>query len=175
MSRPCTICQSPNRKAIDEAILNGESERQIAVRFGSSQSSVHRHKAHPPAAIVKVESVQEIQEALTIADKLVEMERETKAILAEARAAIGKDNDLALRAIARLEKQYELRAKIEGELPEGGVTVQVLTQEIQIRDQKSAEEMQTIMEAVKHEADPETARRIVAFVEQRRNAGRPAR
>ena len=126
MSRPCSCCVSPARNSIDEAILNGEPESSIAARFNVSRSSVNRHKAHPPTSIVKAESIREVQEAVTIADKLASLEKETREILAEARGAIGKDNRLALQALARLERQYEIRARIEGELPGPTISVQII-------------------------------------------------
>ncbi len=43
MPRACTICQHPERAAIDEA-LRTESFRRVAVRFGTSPSAAFRHK-----------------------------------------------------------------------------------------------------------------------------------
>lgn len=134
MSRPCLCCTSPARNAIDEAILNDEPESSIAARFNVSRSSVNRHKAHPPTSIVKAETIREIRVAVTIADKLADLERETREILAEARGAIGKDNRLALQALARLERQYEIRARIEGELgPENQVNVFMSPEWVQVQ------------------------------------------
>jgi hypothetical protein len=55
----------------------------------------------------------------TLLDRLKELNRETAAILKEARAAGTKDNDLALKAIARAEKQMELEGRSLRELKEG--------------------------------------------------------
>ena len=43
---PCTICQHPERGAIDKAIKEGASLRDIAEKYGSSKSTLSRHKAH---------------------------------------------------------------------------------------------------------------------------------
>jgi len=46
MSMRCTCCSSPNRTAIDEAIVAGSPERAIAGRYGVTRTSIQRHKAH---------------------------------------------------------------------------------------------------------------------------------
>lgn len=58
MGSKCTICIHPKRKKIDAAILDGESRRSIANRFGVSEAAVQRHKKHilpkVPAEVVAV-------------------------------------------------------------------------------------------------------------------------
>ena len=53
-------------------------------------------------------------QAETLFERLKGLNRETAAILAEARAA--KNNVIALQAVARAEKQLELEARLLGEL-----------------------------------------------------------
>lgn len=43
---PCKVCQDPEREAIDKAIKEGVSLRDIASQYGISKSTVDRHKAH---------------------------------------------------------------------------------------------------------------------------------
>lgn len=44
---PCKLCQHPDREAIDKALQNGRSLRDIEAEFeGVSRSSLSRHKAH---------------------------------------------------------------------------------------------------------------------------------
>jgi len=43
---PCTICQHPEKESIDKAIKEGTSLRDIADKYGSSKSTLSRHKAH---------------------------------------------------------------------------------------------------------------------------------
>lgn len=50
MSRACTVCAHPDYKTIDQALLAGQSLRNIAARFGTSRSALHRHAHfHLPA------------------------------------------------------------------------------------------------------------------------------
>jgi hypothetical protein len=43
---PCKVCQHPERAAIDKALAEGVSLRDIASQYGISKSTVDRHKAH---------------------------------------------------------------------------------------------------------------------------------
>jgi hypothetical protein len=44
MPRPCGICTHPQRHAIDQALTAGEAFRNMAPRFGTSATALHRHK-----------------------------------------------------------------------------------------------------------------------------------
>lgn len=46
MPRVCTVCSSPDRAAIDEALTRGEPNRRIAARVGCGEASIRRHAAH---------------------------------------------------------------------------------------------------------------------------------
>jgi hypothetical protein len=43
MPRTCTICNRPDRDAIEHAVVTGGSMRDIAGRYGVSKSSLYRH------------------------------------------------------------------------------------------------------------------------------------
>ena len=55
MGRPCSICHHPERKAIEMALLDGNSGyRKVAKRFGLSESAVFRHRQnHLPALLAR--------------------------------------------------------------------------------------------------------------------------
>jgi hypothetical protein len=44
MPRPCSICTHSQRQAIDAALTAGEALRNMAPRFGTSVTALHRHK-----------------------------------------------------------------------------------------------------------------------------------
>jgi hypothetical protein len=107
------------------------SFRNLASRFGTSTAALQRHrKAHLSKAIakakearesasvelVKAKEATEVQEAGTLYEQLRGIGRDTREILEKAKAA--NDNELALKAIARVEKQLELLARLLGELDE---------------------------------------------------------
>jgi hypothetical protein len=124
MARLCTICVHPERALINGAILAEESYRSITERFGVSAGAIARHKAdHLPAHLAKAQEAAEVVQADGLLARLLSLNGETMEILKEARD--DKDNELALKAIARAEKQLELQAKLLGELSDG-TTVNVL-------------------------------------------------
>jgi hypothetical protein len=129
--RTCTICRHNGRDEIDQSLIAGEAYRNISRRTGTSVTALFRHKKdHLPATLaVCKQAAQEIQ-ATTLYSRLRLVHHQTATILQEALAS--RSPNLALAAIARLEKQIELEAKLIGELDESvkvavGVTVKPLT------------------------------------------------
>lgn len=84
---------------------------------------MQRHKDHLPGQLAKAHEAAEVVKADTLLDRLKELNAETRAILKETRE--GGNHDLALKAIARVEKQLELEAKLLGELQPEGMTINV--------------------------------------------------
>jgi hypothetical protein len=115
MPRKCTICSHPSQEEINAALLGPESLRTTASRWSVSKTALLRHKAdHLPASVVKAAAVEQEISGGKILDRLLELHRETAQILREARTT--KDNQLALKAIARAEKQLEIEGRMLGEL-----------------------------------------------------------
>ena len=59
MPRTCLSCSSPEREAIDKALVAGESFRNIAKRVSISPAGLLRHKNHVANAIGKAQAKQE--------------------------------------------------------------------------------------------------------------------
>ena len=59
MPRTCLACASPERQAIDRAIVTGEPLRSIAKRVSISPAGLLRHKTHVSRAIVKMQERRE--------------------------------------------------------------------------------------------------------------------
>jgi hypothetical protein len=72
MPRTCLACASPERQAIDKAIVAGEPMRSIAKRVSISAAGLLRHKNHTVQAI---ERAQEKREARIGENLLGEMQR----------------------------------------------------------------------------------------------------
>jgi hypothetical protein len=132
MPRKCTICEHKDRNKIDSALaVNGASLRSVAVRFGLSLSSVKRHvsNGHIAEKIMQAQHVNEVIEADGILEQMQRVKQETWIIHKESREAKNRDgnpdpdNELALKAIARLEKQIELESKVLGVTKDPNVTV----------------------------------------------------
>jgi hypothetical protein len=117
--RTCTACKHPSRDAINAALLGTESLRKIAARWSVSKTALLRHKAaHLPTAIVKAAAIEEEISGGKLLDRLMLLNRETASILLEARTADTKDNQLALKAIARVERQLLLEGQLLAEMKE---------------------------------------------------------
>jgi hypothetical protein len=118
MPQTCTICRHEQRGEIDEALVARQSFRHIAARYGTSTGALQRHNAHLPANLAKAHAAKEAAQADSLLGQLLEINRETRAILREARES-PKGQGVALLAITRVEKQIELQAKLLGELKDG--------------------------------------------------------
>lgn len=71
MPRACTICAHPEREAVEAAMVNGESFRDIARRFRVGKDAAARHKAdHLPEHLVKAREVEDAAKALDVMDEL---------------------------------------------------------------------------------------------------------
>ncbi len=56
MARTCTVCAHPEREAIDQALVTGESLRNLALRFAISAAALHRHRhEHMPVVLAKAQ------------------------------------------------------------------------------------------------------------------------
>src|SRR5436309_452764 len=88
MPQTCTICRDKQRREIDEALLRGEPYRSIAKRTGTSTAALARHKqGHIPASLARLEEAKDVEYAGSVFERLKTINRETVAILREARSA----------------------------------------------------------------------------------------
>jgi hypothetical protein len=135
MPRACTVCTHVQRGVIENALIESTPNRRIATQYGLDEAAVRRHKAaHLPKALAQAAAraqtpreneliahaerfaAAEVRRGDDLLARLATMTEETLAILHDARSGERKDNELALKAIARIEKQAELVARLRGEL-----------------------------------------------------------
>lgn len=114
MSRRCTVCDSERRDDIDRQLASSRTPiRRIASDRGLSEASVRRHFAnHLPETLARATASAEEIRADDLLAEVRDLQTEARAILVEARSTA--DHGLALKALARLEKQSELVAKVLG-------------------------------------------------------------
>jgi len=154
-SRSCSICAHRQRKAIDKALIAGESIRTVAGRYGVPKSTLADHKAHLDTVAGPV--VAEVAAARAVAVRVAEAEVR-EALVDTTRTTLQRVQDLggtALKCLARVTgkldgpdpdvpdalfdargaaalmgqslKALELQAKLLGEL-QSGTQVNVLVQ-----------------------------------------------
>ena len=124
MPRTCTVCTHTEALQINEALLAGRSLRDIAGHFGPTRSALSRHiQAHLSRAVVKAKEKVDgnaVQQAESMFERVENLNRETKEILDRVRTKSDRQSvDLALKAIARLESQIVLQARLTGKLNTG--------------------------------------------------------
>ena len=88
MPRTCTVCRHPQRTPIDEALILGQSLRNIAKRFGTSVTALFRHEDHIPTALAASKAAQEENRSERLLDTVRKIEGEMTAFLTEAKTVM---------------------------------------------------------------------------------------
>ncbi len=115
MPRVCTICSHSDRAAIDAALLNGESYRTIAVRYGPSKTALIRHKAeHLPAKLAKAHEAKEVASADRLITELNGLKSKAVSLLMQAERA--GDLRTALSGVREARACIETLLEVEGEI-----------------------------------------------------------
>jgi transposase-like protein len=117
MPRSCTVCEHPEREAIECALVGGASNRSVASLYDVSEAAMRRHKGnHLPAKLVMAQAAEEVAEADSLLDQVQDLQGRALAILDKAETA--GDLRTALGAIREARGNLELLAKLLGELDE---------------------------------------------------------
>lgn len=127
MARPCAVCTSAARRAIDAELLDGQPYRAIARRYGMHAESARRHAKHHLAERLEQTKMLDIA---AISARLRELDATARDVLAEDRARnhklfwTGMDTSSRnLERLFRLTMGADLEArlrKLEEELTNGG-------------------------------------------------------
>src|SRR3712207_3615295 len=82
MSRVCTVCDSPERRGIDEALVGGSGKTKLSSLFAfSTQGSPPHPENPPPAKLVRAQEVREHTEADARMRRLLSYEGRRRRIL----------------------------------------------------------------------------------------------
>ncbi len=115
MPRTCTVCQHPEREAINRALVANEPFRHIAARFDTSTGALQRHKEeHLPAIMVKSQEAKETALADDLLSQVKALRNKAISILKQAEDA--GDLRTALLGVREARACVELLAEMEGEL-----------------------------------------------------------
>ena len=64
MPRKCSVCEHPEREAIDRALVGDSSNLSLSSVFAVSEQALRRHKAnHLPAKLVMAQAAEEVAQA----------------------------------------------------------------------------------------------------------------
>lgn len=115
MPRSCSVCSHPSRDEVDAALVEGDSFRNVAKRFGTSSSAMFRHQeSHVSARLLKAQEIAEVSGADHLVEQVEDLKRKARQILQKAEA--GGDLRTALAGVRELSRLIELIAKLTGEL-----------------------------------------------------------
>ena len=115
MPRSCTVCEHPEREAMDRALVGGASNRSVASLYDVSEAATRRHKAnHLPATLAKAHEADEAARGDDLLADVRDLRDRTLTILRGAEDA--KEHRTALSAIREARSNLELLARLLGEL-----------------------------------------------------------
>lgn len=115
MARKCRVCTDPKRYAIEQALVNGESLRQISGRFGISSSALQRHKQNDVSkCLARAAERREASHDADLLERVINLLTQSEEILASARKQ--GDERLALGAVREARETLALWAKMTGQL-----------------------------------------------------------
>jgi transposase len=115
MPRTCLACSSPEREAIDKALVAGEPFRNIAKRVSISPAGLLRHRNHVANAIGKARAQHEERLGETLLDEMRRVQRKAWELLARTES-VGdhRGSIVALREVREcLESLGEMLAKAD--------------------------------------------------------------
>jgi hypothetical protein len=129
VSRACTVCAHPERRAIDEALVRGKSMRGLVARYGTvGRMSLQRHrKEHLPALLAKAYEAEQVAEADKLLTDIRRLQERTLLMLQEAEKA--GDLRTALSAVREARNNIALLAEMRGQLDRRPVVNLVLSPE----------------------------------------------
>jgi hypothetical protein len=117
MPQNCSVCGHEQRSAIDAALVDGASLRDIAGRFpGLSKSALSRHRQHIAETIAVAQQALQIDHGGSLIAQVEAIKSEALTILNDVK---GTDKKTALAALRRLLECVELMAKVQGAISSG--------------------------------------------------------
>jgi len=115
MPRTCTVCSHPQRPEIERCLIDTVPFRIIASRFGTSATSLQRHKAeHLPSHVAKAQDAREVADADDLLTQIKALRNKAISILQKAEAS--GDYRTALMGIREARACVETLMEVEGEL-----------------------------------------------------------
>ena len=132
MPRKCSICAHKERDSINRLLVNSESFRNIAKRYGVSTAALLRHnQGHIHDLLRKAKEATEITRGENLLEEIKGLRNEAKRISAKAERA--GDFRAALAGVRELTRIVELLARLHGALGEQPINIIVNPQWISLR------------------------------------------
>jgi hypothetical protein len=115
VTRTCTICSHDEAHAIDVAIVQQDTYRSIAERWGVSHGAIRRHRQeHLPALLARAKEAVEVAQADSLLERVEGLYKRTETILDTVEES--QEWGLALSAIRECRSNLELLGRVTKEL-----------------------------------------------------------
>ena len=132
MSRKCLVCTHPEYQKIDEALIRGESLRDIARHYELDKSAILRHKQnHLPVHLIKANEKDERQRACSLVEEIHRLKKKAERIAEQAEQK--GDFRTALSGIRELTRIVEILARMQGEIQNQNINIVLNTKWIELR------------------------------------------
>jgi hypothetical protein len=126
MPRVCTVCQHPERAAIDKALVGGSAKRDVSALFRVSEDAVTRHAAaHLPKALAQAHEEREAARADDLLAEARRLKEITMGLLG--RAVQANELRTAIAAVREARGNLELIGKLLGDLDAQPTTNNIMT------------------------------------------------
>jgi hypothetical protein len=121
VSRTCTVCRHPDRKAIDEALFRQVPMRELAKRYpGLTLRILSRHfRTHVMPMMAMAKEAEEVANADAILTRLQRLEKRMWNVLD--RSEKDKEFSVSVQAAREIRGCLELCAKLAGQIQESTV------------------------------------------------------
>jgi hypothetical protein len=118
ISTRCTVCQHPDREALDAKLVAGVASRPLAMEYNLNYKAVQNHKnKHLPQTLIKSQALQDEQGADRLLARIEDLYG--KALLLIEKADTDQKWQAATGAIKEARSCLELTAKLIGTLKTG--------------------------------------------------------
>lgn len=151
MPRKCSICKNPKREEIEEALIRGDSFRNISQIYNVSQYSARRHKinGHIGKEVIKAKEVEIVKKGNDLFEQVDYWSGEIQQIYEEAKQ--NKEKSVALTAIDKAMKLVALTTQMKS----------------MFYDIKTIREFQDGVVSILGEVDPKTRDEFVKRLKER--------
>src|SRR4051794_25208222 len=166
MPQSCTICRRPEQSAIDDALIENEPLRNIAERFGTTATTLYRHRQHLPSQLVKAKQAQEIAEATSLLERVESLIRRLDSLAQQAEE--DRAWAPAIAAIREVRSCLTLLAQLSGEMQAQNsmnINVSIVSERVQASVlAASADDFATFCKALLEKATDEQKSAALAVI-----------
>jgi len=144
MPRPCNVCQHPQQKAIDLALVAGKPANFVSQSFGVSVYAVQRHRVgHLRPAARRALATREDISAHAVLDRMAQLQTKTLALLDKAMSDDCKPSEVA-RVVRECRENELALARLTGQLREGATVINDHRKQLLILESMSEQQQRAI-------------------------------